>query len=147
MPELPPPSVVREAEKARAELQRRSRELAPPPFALLELAMGSMVTQALYAAARLGIAEQLQDGPLPPEQIAQRVGAVRAGQRRSGRERVRSAVRRSLLSRRRRRYIRDLRLRLTARVGSPAPRTGEHAAYPDGMGRDRGARADPLRIE
>ena len=83
----------------------------------------------------------------PTGLIAQRVGAVRAGQRRSGRERVRSAVRRSLLSRRRRRYIRDLRLRLTARVGSPAPRTGEHAAYPDGMGRDRGARADPLRIE
>ena len=75
MPELPPPSVVREAEKARAELQRRSRELAPPPFALLELAMGSMVTQALYAAARLGIAEQLQDGPLAPDVIAQRVGA------------------------------------------------------------------------
>lgn len=75
MPELPPPHVVREAEKARADLQKRSRELAPPPFALLELAMGSMLTQAIYAAAELRIAEALYDGPLSPEEIAQRVGA------------------------------------------------------------------------
>ncbi|MET8447953.1 methyltransferase [Streptomyces sp. NPDC005209] len=75
MPELPPPSVVREAEKTRADLQRRSRELAPPPFALLELAMGSMVTQALYVAARLRVADELAEGPLSPAEIGRRVGA------------------------------------------------------------------------
>ena len=58
MPELPPPHVVREAEKARADLQRQSRQLAPAPFALLELAMGSMVTQALYVVARLRVAAE-----------------------------------------------------------------------------------------
>lgn len=61
--------------------------------------------------------------------IAQRVGAVRRGERR-GRERSRSAVRQALLSRRRKRYIRDLRLRLTARVGSPMPRMSERPDHP-----------------
>ncbi|MGW1741030.1 hypothetical protein ACWCPQ_19730 [Nocardia sp. NPDC001965] len=50
--------------------------------------------------------------------IAQRVGAVRRGTRPSGRDRVR-AIRQLLLSRRRKSYIRDLRLRFTARVEPP----------------------------
>ena len=75
MPELPPPHVVRAVEKNRADLQRQARELAPPPFALLELAMGSMVTQAIYVAAELRFAEALVDGPLSPADIAAKVGA------------------------------------------------------------------------
>lgn len=54
--------------------------LPPPPaqfapFALLELAMGSMVTQAIHVAAELRIAEVLYEGPLAPAQIAERVDA------------------------------------------------------------------------
>ncbi|MEU6406789.1 methyltransferase [Streptomyces sp. NPDC046985] len=75
MPALPSPEVVRATERTRAGLQRQVRELAPAPFALLELAMGSMVTQALYAAAELRVAEALRDGPLPVEDLAARVGA------------------------------------------------------------------------
>ncbi|MCG7525107.1 acetylserotonin O-methyltransferase [Streptomyces sp. OfavH-34-F] len=75
MPAVPPPEVVRAAEKARADLQKQARELAPPPFALLELAMGSMVTQALYTVAELRVAETLQDGPRPAAEIAAEVGA------------------------------------------------------------------------
>ncbi|CAL9668117.1 methyltransferase [Streptomyces sp. Tu 3180] len=75
MPEMPPPSVVRDLEKQRAELQRQVREMAPPPFALLELIMGSMVTQALRVTAELRVAEALANGPLAPEEIAGRVGA------------------------------------------------------------------------
>ncbi|MFJ4717524.1 methyltransferase [Streptomyces sp. NPDC088785] len=75
MPELPPPHVVRALEKERAELQRRAREMAPPPFALLELVMGSMVTQAIYVAAELRFAEALVDGPLAPAELARKVGA------------------------------------------------------------------------
>jgi SAM-dependent methyltransferase len=75
MPELPPPSVVRTLEKQRAELLKQARELAPPPFALLELVMGSMVTQAIYAVAELRVAEALRDGPLGAEELAGRVGA------------------------------------------------------------------------
>ncbi|NUP29834.1 MAG: hypothetical protein HOQ44_24685 [Nocardia sp.] len=48
--------------------------------------------------------------------ITQRVGAVRRGTRPSRRARVPAAIRRLLLSRRRKSYIRDLRLRFTARV-------------------------------
>ncbi|MGF1428689.1 methyltransferase [Kitasatospora sp. LaBMicrA B282] len=75
MSALPPPEVVRAAEKTRADLQKQVRELAPPPFALLELAMGSMITQALYVAAKLSVAEALADGPLPIEELAGKVGA------------------------------------------------------------------------
>lgn len=58
--------------------------LPPPPaqfapFALLELAMGSMVTQAIHVAAELRVAEALQDGPLKPGEIAERVGANEEG--------------------------------------------------------------------
>ncbi|WP_456043587.1 methyltransferase [Streptomyces rochei] len=75
MPELPPPHVVREAEKARADLQRQSRELAPPPFALLELIMGVMVTRAVHVVAELKVAEALAEGPLSADELAGRVGA------------------------------------------------------------------------
>ncbi|MEU6393871.1 methyltransferase [Streptomyces sp. NPDC046939] len=75
MPAFPPPSVVRAVEKNRADLQRTSRELAPAPFALLEVVMGSMVTQSVYVAAKLDIAEVLAGGPLQPAQIAKQVGA------------------------------------------------------------------------
>ncbi|MEU9880827.1 methyltransferase [Streptomyces phaeochromogenes] len=75
MPAFPPPPVVRAVEKSRADLQRASRDLAPAPFALLEVVMASMVTQSVYAAAKLGIAEALADGPRQPAQIAQQVGA------------------------------------------------------------------------
>jgi hypothetical protein len=76
MPDLPPPPVVRAVENARADLQRLTRDLAPAPFALLELTMGAMVTQAIHVAAQLRIAEVLHDsGPLAPAEIAQQVGA------------------------------------------------------------------------
>lgn len=46
-----------------------------PPVALLDLALGSMITQAIYVAAELGIADLLSDGPLPAEEIARKVNA------------------------------------------------------------------------
>jgi hypothetical protein len=44
-------------------------------FSLLELMQGSVLTQAIAAAAKLGIADVLGDGPLAAEEIASRVGA------------------------------------------------------------------------
>jgi len=44
-------------------------------YALLDLIQGSVITQAIYAAAKLGIAEVLSGGPLTAEEIAKRVGA------------------------------------------------------------------------
>ncbi|MEV7415185.1 methyltransferase [Streptomyces sp. NPDC089919] len=49
--------------------------MAPGPFALLELSMGAMVTQAIAVAAELKLAEALADGPLSPEALAGKVGA------------------------------------------------------------------------
>ena len=48
----------------------------PPPFAVLDLMLGAMVTQTIYAAAELGIADLLHtDGPMPAEEIARKVDA------------------------------------------------------------------------
>lgn len=48
----------------------------PPPFAVLDLMLGSMVTQTIYVAAELGIADLLHtEGPLTAEEIARKVDA------------------------------------------------------------------------
>lgn len=44
-------------------------------FALLDLVQGSVITQALYVAARLSIADMLNEGPLTAAEIAKRAGA------------------------------------------------------------------------
>lgn len=44
-------------------------------YSLLDLIQGSVVTQAISIAARLGIADVLGDGPLPADEIAKRVGS------------------------------------------------------------------------
>lgn len=50
-------------------------EAPPAHFTLLDLIEGSMITQAVYVAAELGVAEVLADGPLTVEEIARRVEA------------------------------------------------------------------------
>jgi O-methyltransferase/methyltransferase family protein len=47
----------------------------PAPFALLGLIQGAMLSQALYAAASLGIADVLADGPRSATEIAKQVEA------------------------------------------------------------------------
>ncbi|GAA4224523.1 methyltransferase [Actinomadura meridiana] len=74
-PKVPPARVVRAVEAVRAGVQGVDRRLVPGPIALLELVMGSMVTQAVYVAARLGIADAVVDGPLTVAEIARRVDA------------------------------------------------------------------------
>jgi hypothetical protein len=44
-------------------------------FALLDLIQGSVITQAIHVAAKLGIADVLGAGPLSSDEIAMRVGA------------------------------------------------------------------------
>jgi hypothetical protein len=72
---VPPARVVRAVEGVRARLQRLNRRMVPAPVALLELTQGSMLTQAIYVAAELRIAEALQDGPRSAAEIARIVGA------------------------------------------------------------------------
>lgn len=46
----------------------------PPPRQMLQLASGYFVSQSLHAAARLGIADLLADGPLATAELAARTG-------------------------------------------------------------------------
>src|SRR4029450_13151714 len=61
------------ASTARAETAMPTGE-QPGQFALLGMIMGSMVTQAIHVAARLGIADLLADGPRTADDPAARAG-------------------------------------------------------------------------
>ncbi len=45
--------------------------VVPPPVALLQMMTGYWVSQALYVAAKLGVADLLTDGPRPVEELAE----------------------------------------------------------------------------
>ncbi|MGA6207622.1 hypothetical protein ACPESR_23015 [Nocardia testacea] len=62
--------------------------------------------------------------------IAQRVGDVRPQKGRSPAERLRVVVRHMRVSPRRRRYLRELRMRMTARIGPPVSSLGDVAGEP-----------------
>lgn len=47
----------------------------PPNIALFELAQGAWVTQALHAAVKLRLADELAAGPLPAAEVAKRAGS------------------------------------------------------------------------
>ena len=70
-----PQALLRAARAARGGVARLQRRMVPPPTAMLDLIHGHRVTQAVYVAARLGIADELTAGPLTPGEIARRVEA------------------------------------------------------------------------
>ncbi|WP_433683235.1 methyltransferase [Nocardia sp. CA-119907] len=72
---VPPPRLAHAVEGLRVRLRRLVQRLAPAPIAVLELAEGWMMTQALYTAAELGIADVLADGPCSAQRIAAAVDA------------------------------------------------------------------------
>lgn len=76
-PRLPTPPVplVRALERIRHHLYRLHQKLVPAPIAMTELIMGHMASQAIAAAAELGVADALADGPLHRDELARRVGA------------------------------------------------------------------------
>src|SRR5262245_57806939 len=47
----------------------------PPPVHVLQMIFGRPVSQAITVAAKLGIADQLANGPKPAEDLAKRLGA------------------------------------------------------------------------
>lgn len=75
MSRVPPVKVVRAATAVRTALQTLTRRMVPPEVGLLELASGFMATQAVYAAAKLGVADVLADGPLPADDVAAETGS------------------------------------------------------------------------
>lgn len=50
-------------------------DAVPPPFALLGMIMGSMLTQAIHVAAVLDFAGILADGPLAADEVARQAGS------------------------------------------------------------------------
>ena len=46
----------------------------PPPLALFRMTTGYYVSQAIYAVAKLGIADLLSDGPRRPDELAKAAG-------------------------------------------------------------------------
>lgn len=47
----------------------------PPPVQMVQMLAGFQISQALYVAAKLGVADQLLDGPRPVADLADAVGA------------------------------------------------------------------------
>ena len=74
-PKAPPAWLIAGIGRARRLLDLASRSAVPANLALLELAQGAWLTQALYVATRLGIADALRDGPRSAEEVAAVVGA------------------------------------------------------------------------
>ena len=54
----------------------------PPPVQMLQMLAGFQVSQALYVAAKLGVADRLVDGPRSVADVADTVGADAASLRR-----------------------------------------------------------------
>ena len=61
----------------RAGLDRLHKATVPNSVAAMELGFGAWLTQALNAAVRLGIPDELANGPLTADEVARRVGADR----------------------------------------------------------------------
>ena len=72
---IPPAKVVRGIELARHHLGRLHRRTVPAPIAMSEMIMNAWAAQAITAAADLGIADALANGPLSADELATAVGA------------------------------------------------------------------------
>ena len=72
---LPPVPLVRLAERLRHRLYRAHQRLAPAPVVMAELILAGWMSQAIEAAAELGIPDALAAGPLTADDLARRIGA------------------------------------------------------------------------
>lgn len=70
MTRLPPVRVARAATSVRTGLQALTRRMVPPEVDVLELTSGFMATHAVYAAARLGVADALAGGARSAKDVA-----------------------------------------------------------------------------
>jgi len=72
---VPPAKAARIVEWIRHHLYRLNQRLVPAPAAMMEMIIGTWISQAITVAAELGVADALADGPLPIDELAVRVGA------------------------------------------------------------------------
>lgn len=71
----PPAWLIDGIGRVRKLLTVASRSAVPANVALLEMATGAWLTQALYVAVKLGLADALRDGPRSADDVARQVGA------------------------------------------------------------------------
>ncbi|NOX84481.1 MAG: methyltransferase [Chlorobi bacterium] len=69
---VPPAFIVKTVQSVQAGILDFANRLTPPFVQILSLAGGTMGSQALYAAARLGIADLLKDGPKSVDDLAKK---------------------------------------------------------------------------
>lgn len=72
---VPPAGLARVVEWVRHCLSRVQQRLVPPPAAMMEMIVATWTSQAITAAAELGVADALADGPLAIDELAHRVTA------------------------------------------------------------------------
>jgi C-methyltransferase len=72
---VPPAKLARVVEWIRHHLYRLHQRLAPAPAAMMEMILATWTSQAITVAAQLGVADALANGPLPIDELADRVGA------------------------------------------------------------------------
>jgi C-methyltransferase len=72
---VPPAKLARVVEWIRHYVYRLHQRLTPAPAAMMEMIVATWLSQAITVAAQLGVADALDGGPLPIEELATRVGA------------------------------------------------------------------------
>ncbi len=71
----PPARVVRAVDSVRNRVGRVHQKMVPPGIALLEMATSFWLSQAIYVAAELRVADHLQGGAKSVDQLAQLTGS------------------------------------------------------------------------
>ncbi|WP_156426711.1 methyltransferase [Mycobacterium sp. IS-3022] len=72
---IPPAGVVKAVDRIRHHLAQLHRKLTPAPIALIEMILATWFSQAITAAAQLGIADALAERPLTRDELAREIGA------------------------------------------------------------------------
>src|ERR1700761_7940137 len=72
---VPPATAARVVEWVRHHLYRLNQRLMPAPATMMEMIIGTWVSQAISVAADLGVADTLADGPLTIDELSAKVGA------------------------------------------------------------------------
>lgn len=67
---VPPARVARAVERVRHHLGRLHQGTVPAPAAMMDLIVGAWISQAITAAADLGVADALANGPLTGDELA-----------------------------------------------------------------------------
>lgn len=74
-PKLPPPFVIKATESVINLLNKLQIKMQPPSIAVLNMICGYWVTQFIYVAAKLNIADHLKKRPMTCQELAQATGA------------------------------------------------------------------------